>query len=78
MKPRGEAMFRRPIITLQTFNRMSLVGFLLSFAGIMGSIVIANMPLFAVIERPALWVLLVIAIAGALILAASRMSRVVE
>ena len=69
-------MFRRPIITLETFNRMSLIGFLLCFAGIMGSIVIANMPLFEAIGRPALWVLLVIGIAGALVLVASRVSRI--
>jgi hypothetical protein len=69
-------MFRRPLITLETFNRMSLVGFLLCFTAIMGSIVIANMPLFAAIARPALWVLLVIGIAGALVLGASRASRI--
>jgi hypothetical protein len=71
-------MFQRPIITLETFNRMSLIGFLLCFTGVMGSIVIANMPVFAAFERPALWVLLVIGLVGALVLAASRVSRIVE
>jgi hypothetical protein len=71
-------MFHRPTITVGTFNRMSLIGFLLCFTGLMGSIVIANMPVFAALERRALWVLLAIGIVGALVLAASRMSRVVE
>jgi hypothetical protein len=44
----------RPIITLETFNRMSLVGFLLSFTGVMGSILVVNMPVFAAFQRPAL------------------------
>jgi hypothetical protein len=71
-------MFRRPIITLEMFNRMSLISFLLCFTGVMGSILIVNMPLFPAFERPALWMLLIIGIAGVLVLAASRMSRVVE
>jgi hypothetical protein len=41
------AMFQRPTITVGTFNRMSLIGFLVCFTGLMGSIVIANMPVFA-------------------------------
>jgi hypothetical protein len=69
-------MLRRPTLALATFNRLSLVSFLLCFGAVMGSLVLVNMPVLASIEEPALWIFLGASIIGVACFVGSRMCHI--
>ena len=59
---------------LKTLNQLALAGFLLCFFGVLGSLLVISMPVFAAVQAPILWfVMLPAGIIGVAVIAFEKM-----